>query len=337
MPSDYFRREMFDMKDFVSFLKCQKDYSKDQIDRIMLRTMRNPEFMDHLFPTGKDVPADGLTEEMYALLIKKRILKSICRILEDEGPRTFNRSIATWLYSVLSVAMNTQEKRWEAFRHEYKDFNPRKEVGRASDARRDKEALEDYDRTLVNFANLVVKINKSEIRELIEYANIPKGMAECVIVNVPETKYVTNFRVGFYLNTVLISIYRFVDDHHFDTSEVNWKRFFKILFGEKNVIEAANFILLEGVHRIDDYGAEVSDTFNQLTMFALKELENAPEMLKSQMLDLYVKRISKMFANRTFDLRANLLDIDPDRFPELVKTVSHYASQIREIINGSNK
>ena len=282
MPSDYFRREMFDMKDFVSFLKCQKDYSKDQIDRIMLRTMRNPEFMDHLFPTGKDVPADGLTEEMYALLIKKRILKSICRILEDEGPRTFNRSIATWLYSVLSVAMNTQEKRWEAFRHEYEDFNPRKEV-------------------------------------------------------VPETKYVTNFRVGFYLNTVLISIYRFVDDHHFDTSEVNWKRFFKILFGEKNVIEAANFILLEGVHRIDDYGAEVSDTFNQLTMFALKELENAPEMLKSQMLDLYVKRISKMFANRTFDLRANLLDIDPDRFPELVKTVSHYASQIREIINGSNK
>lgn len=44
------------MKDFVSFLKCQKDHSKDQIDRIMLRTMRNPEFMEHLFPTGKDVP-----------------------------------------------------------------------------------------------------------------------------------------------------------------------------------------------------------------------------------------------------------------------------------------
>lgn len=56
MPYDYLRREMFDMKDFVSFLKCQKDHSKDQIDRIMLRTMRNPEFMEHLFPTGKDVP-----------------------------------------------------------------------------------------------------------------------------------------------------------------------------------------------------------------------------------------------------------------------------------------
>ena len=144
--------------------------------------------------------------------------------------------------------------------------------------------------------------------------------------------------MGFYLNQVLLSIYRFVDDHHYDTSKIDWKEFFRILFGDKNVIEAATFILLEGVHRIDEYGDEVNDTFNQLTMFALKELEIAPEGLKTQMLDLYVKRISRMFANRTFDLRANLLDIDPMRFPNLAKTVDHYASQISEIVNrGINK
>ena len=166
-------------------------------------------------------------------------------------------------------------------------------------------------------------------------ANVPEALAECTMVVVPESKYITNFRVGFYLNQVLICLYRYVDEKDMDTSRVNWREFFTALFGERNVIEAATFILLEGVHRISDYGDAVDETFNQLTMFALKELEVAPENLKTQMLDLYVKRIGKMFANKTFDLRANLLDIDPDRFPKLVKTIAHYASQIAEIINKS--
>ena len=201
-----------------------------------------------------------------------------------------------------------------------------------------RENLEEYDAVCVTLVKLIRKIDKRDIKQLMFRANAPEGLAECVVVTVPEIKYVTNFRVGFYLNQVLLSIYRFVDDHHYDTSHIDWKEFFRILFGDKNVIEAATFILLEGVHRIDDYGDEVSETFNQLTMFALKELEIAPEGLKTQMLDLYVKRISRMFANRTFDLRANLLDIDPVRFPNLVKTVAHYANQISEIIDrGSSK
>ena len=331
-------REPFSMDDFVSFLQNHREFSKEKMDRIMLRTMRNPDFMEHLFPTGKDTQADGLSEKMYALLIKKRIMKSICRVLEMEGPKTFNRSIATWLYSVATVAITTQEKRWKEYKEMYGDLNPRKEMARASDARMARENLEEYDAVCVSLVKLIRKIDKRDIKQMVIRANVPEGLAECVVVTVPEIKYVTNFRVGFYLNQVLLSIYRFVDDHHYNTSKIDWKEFFRILFGDKNVIEAATFILLEGVHRIDEYGDEVSDTFNQLTMFALKELEIAPEGLKTQMLDLYVKRISRMFANRTFDLRANLLDIDPMRFPNLAKTVDHYASQISEIVNrGINK
>ena len=49
-------REPFSMDDFVSFLQNHREFPKDRMDRIMLRTMRNPDFMEHLFPTGKDTP-----------------------------------------------------------------------------------------------------------------------------------------------------------------------------------------------------------------------------------------------------------------------------------------
>lgn len=325
-------REPFDMEDFVRFLENQRSYDKSELDSILLRTMRNENFVEHLFPTGKDKPADGLTEKMYMLLVKKRVLKSICRVLEEHDPRSFSRSIATWLYSVITVAASLQEKRWTEYKKEYSDVNPRKDLVGASDARRDKETLNEYDAILYSLTKLIRKIVRRDVKNMVLRANVPESLAEQVLVGVPDKEYVSNFRVGFYLNQVLLSLYRFVDDHHYDTRDVNWREFFKILFGEKNVVEAANFILLEGVHRIDDYGKDVEKTFNNITMFALKELEKAPETLKTQMLDLYVKRISKMFANKTFDLRANLLDLSPELFPKLVAAVKQYAPQISEIV-----
>lgn len=325
--------EPFNMNRFIDTLSNNKSLSKDQLDKLMLKTMKNPEFMDHLFPTGKDAPADGLTEKMYSLLVKKKVLKSICRVIESEGPKTFNRSIATWLYSIATVAITLQEDRWNEYRKRYGNLDPKRDMAMASDARQDRETLEEYDKITIYLVKLIRKMEKRNIKKLIKEANVPDGLAECVVVTVPDHKYINNFRVGFYLNQVLLSTYRYVDEHKFDTKYVNWKEFFKILFGENNVIEAATFILLEGVHRIDNYGRDVEHTFNDLTMFALKELEKAPETLKNQMIELYVKRISRMFANKTFDLRANLLDIDPNQFPKLVETVGHYAKQIAEIVN----
>ena len=49
------------------------------------------------------------------------------------------------------------------------------------------------------------------------------------------------------------------------------------------------------------------------------------------MLELYIKRLDKMFSNKSFDLRTNLLDVQKMIWPNLWKTVQKYATKLGEI------
>ena len=50
------------------------------------------------------------------------------------------------------------------------------------------------------------------------------------------------------------------------------------------------------------------------------------------MVELYIKRIDKMFANGSFDLRANLLTLSKELFPSLTKIVDRYSDKIQAIV-----
>jgi hypothetical protein len=104
-------------------------------------------------------------------------------------------------------------------------------------------------------------------------------------------------------------------------------------------VDVATFVLLEGVHRIDKYrnSEDVRECWDSLTTFALKELNDSPEQVRQQMIELYIKRIDRMFSNKAFDLRVNLTDLDEDSFPKLVKTVDKYADKIVSILSRGSK
>ena len=75
------------------------------------------------------------------------------------------------------------------------------------------------------------------------------------------------------------------------------------------------------------------ECWDSLTTFALKELNDAPDQIRNQMIELYIKRIDKMFSSKSYDLRVNLLKIDDFSFPKLVDTIDKYADKITAIVS----
>ncbi len=325
------RRESVNMDDLYAVL-TDKSVPDNRLEKILQETIKNPDFIEHIFPIENGKTADGLSEKMYSAFIKKRVMKAIRKVLVYEDPESFSRSIGAWLYSVMVVAIEVHNTRTEEYEKKFGNVS-KSEVSKCAEANEEKIALEKYNKVINKLSVEIGQIVRKEAKKMATKTGIPKEMARVVLLNVPDVERVNSYRVAGYLDRVLTAMYKYIDAKKLDTSDVNWKEFFIELFGEKNLVEVATFILLEGVHREDAYGTEVSDTFTNLTMFALKVLEKAPEMTKNQMIELYTKRIGTMFANKTFDLRANLLDLDEDKFPTLCEAVSHYADKIREIVN----
>jgi hypothetical protein len=127
----------------------------------------------------------------------------------------------------------------------------------------------------------------------------------------------------------LNELYTEIDATENELSEIDWKVFFKTLFGKENVLECATFILLEGAHRTKGFKHQnVRKIWDSLTAFALDELEGADAPARNQMIELYIKRIEKMFANGSFDLRVDLNSLPETEFPQLTQTVAKYADQL---------
>jgi len=299
--------------------------------KFLLGLFQDDDFMEYLFNPKRTENTENEIISLYQQITKPKVVRAIADMIEDEGYDEFDRSTATFINSIVNQGLAYNNERLE-------EASSAKRTGDLSnhDFNETKNTAEKYNQYIAELMKVSRKIVKPEAKRLSNDTNIPKYVCILALKSVPETKFVKNYKVPYYLSNLMNNIYAEVDRIGDFSEHVNWKEFFKIIFGKDNVIEAANFILLEGVNRIDKCknSKDVHACWDSLTSFALRELNDAPEQLRNHMLDIYIKRITKMFANRSFDLRVDLTKIDDSAFPKLAKSVTGYFDKITKILKG---
>ena len=322
---------MFDYEKIMDFLESTEKMSPKKARSKMLRMMENEDFFHWLFHPAPNPRLNDMVTDLYVQLTRPINIRYMIEMLERESFRDFNRSQATFLFSICNIAIaSNNEKIDEIKRKRKKDEISGREASRLMDK------VEKTNRDITRLLKLTKKIVKPDAKKLSRYTKLPLYICMTALYSVPETKYVDRVRIGYYLNTLLNDIYSEVEENGEFGRRVYWRDFFKEIFGKNNTVEVATFILLEGVHRIEKYrdSDAVKDCWNSLTNFALKELNDSPEQIRQQMIELYIKRIDQMFANKSYDLRVNLLNDDLEfSFPNVFRTVKKYYNMIKEILD----
>ncbi len=323
---------MFNYTDCIDFLKVYEKGDWKPIKKMFL----DESFIEWFYEAAK--LSNGSSEQinfLYNSFANPKIMKDLVKMFYEVGEKRFSRSIASFIWSVANTAIRHNNTATVNITANFKaDLINRKVM------ENEIEKLKKSNETISKLMKCARKIVKDNAREIYHESGVPKDICTWALQNVPEPKYIDKFRIGSYTNTVLLHLYSHVDteEDEIQVSPSEWRKFFKGVFGKENVPEIATFILLEGASRASSYKSpHVKDTWDSLTHFALKELDGCPDALKKQMLDLYVKRISKMFANGSFGLRVNLLSLEEDTFPSLFKTIQKYADKISEIVSKATK
>lgn len=320
---------MFDYELAVDVLRDFKYMSKKKRKKILRSMFYDDDFIEWMFQPKKVPNLNEIVTAMYTEFTKGFVMNAIVEVIEDEGPREFTRSHATLLTSIANIAIDANNE-------ELKDIEEKRKAGDYSrrEAARLVDEIKDINNIIADLLKCARKIVKKESVEISRNCRIPKYIAVTALTSIPDPKYIGKFQIGFYLNNTLNTIYSEVERNGDFELSVKWREFFKYIFGKDNVIEAATFVLLEGVNRVNKYknSEDVCNCWDSLTSFALKELNDSPNQIREQMIELYIKRIEKMFLNKSFDLRVNLLDIDDYDFPKLTETVKKYADKISNIL-----
>ena len=325
---------MFDVENTIDLLQDFKRINPKKRRKVIKGLFYDEVFLEWLFQPKKVPNLNAQVTAMYTEFTKPIVMRAIIDAVKEEGYHEFTRTHSTFLFSVANIAIQGNNEMLE-------EVEKKKKSGEMSskDARKILERVEDSNEVIAKLLKVSRKIIKRDATELARRSRLPRYVCITALHSVPEPQYVDRYKIGFYLNNLLNSIYSEVEENGEFENGVRWKEFFREIFGKDNVVEAATFILLEGVHRIDKYknSDDVRECWDTLTSFALRELNSAPQNLRQQMIELYIKRIDKMFQNRSFDLRVDLLDISDRQFPDLVKTVEKYTDKIVSILSRGKK
>lgn len=329
--------EKFDAEDLLRTLEDVKEMSGKQLKKFFKKLFKSKSYLYWIFKPDVDDRAKikKQQEKVYQILAKPKCIKAIIEGIESEGSETYSRAAAAHLYALSNLAKKIGVDRV----NEVADARKAGDIG-DNKAKDEKKKAEKYISLVEELEDLVKEINKKDAKRLAKKSKLPKKICILAMHSVPEPEYIDRYKIGHYLNNLLTRIYNHVEESdnysdyfNSDNIDYRWEEFFKAVFGEKNDVEVATFVLLEGVHRIKDYkNGAVKECWDSLTKWALKTLEKAPEQIATQMVELYIKRIDKMFANGSFDLRANLLKLSKDLFPSLTKIVDRYSDKIQAIV-----
>lgn len=321
---------MNDLDKIIDVLQNLDRMNRKRRRKFFTMLLFDKQFIKWLFQPEKTANLTQIVEDMYKEFTKPISIAALIDVIEYEGYTEFNRSHATFITTICNIAIDKNNEELKSYDKAKKDPSvPRIKL---------RGWAEGIDRSNLLVAKLLKKARKIVKRDAsvtAKDARLPKYIAVAAYTTVPEPKYVDRFKIGYYLNNLLNTIYSDVEENGEFLDDVKWRRFFADVFGKENVVECATFILLEGVHRIDKYrnSKDVMYCWDSLTEFALEELNKSPDNTREQMIELYIKRLDKMFSNKSFDLRTDLLDIPKMIWPNLWKTVQKYAKQLGEILN----
>lgn len=318
----------------ISLFENAGNMRQEKFQRKLMNLLESDDFKNAMFrPNRADESASRKITELYSAACKSKVIDEIVETLDDRGYRNLDRSNACFFISLVNLGieiMNTKTS----------DIADAKAKGKVNsrEAEQVVRKMEKYQRSLNDLLKYAKKIVKVDAKTLSRESGIPRNICSIALYSSPDPVYVDRYKVGYYLNTLLATLYSVVDatGGAIDFEDVDWKPFFRGVFGKANLVEVATLILLEGVKRIDSYKSNaVHDCWDSLTTFALSELDKAPETIRDQMIELYLKRINKMLSNNGIDLRIDLRTIDNFKFSNLAKTVEQYADKISNLLDSA--
>lgn len=320
---------MYENEDLLDVLIRFKRFSRKKKRKFFINLLHDKGFIKWLFQPEKTPNLTQIVSDMYAQFCKPDVMEAMIDAIDYEGYEEFNRSHATFLMSVCNIAIERNNETLKELDKAKKD----RDFSRAR-LRDISDRIDESNIMIAKLLKRVRKIVKRHATSLAKESRLPRYITVAALTSVPEPKYVDRYKIGYYLNNLFNTIYSDVELNGEFEKNVRWKVFFEDIFGRDNVVEVATFILLEGVHRIDKYknSDDVRVCWDSLTEFALSQLDKAPDALREQMVELYIKRVDKMFSNKAFDLRTNLLKLDKLFFPNLVKTITKYADKLMSIL-----
>ncbi len=324
---------MFSYKEFMEFLSELRDYNERQRLKKMNKYLKSPDFYAWLFkptltPATQQEDISTVMSKLYGKLCKKKAVKTIIETIQEYGADEYTRSTATFLFTVVKFCIDAIEDETKTITEQYQSGK----MGRG-EYKSAKENVESFSTMVAKLNDYINKIVRPDAKKLERTTGLPREIATCILKTCPEKCYIGKHAVSTFTKLVLDELYANVNEYKRDVIKVNWDAFFANLFGKENLGDVASFILVEGRHRIKGMNDNVFEMWRRLTDWALRELNDCDSNTRSQMIEIYIKRLAKLVKNGVTDVRVDLLSIDEDAYPQLSKTVNQYADKIRSILN----
>lgn len=282
----------------------------------------------------KELSVDFI-EKFYEKFSTTYAVNAVARMCAKMDPGDMDRTAMCFLTSLTNVVIEkNNDTLKEADRMRAKKAISLSEVNELTDV------IAEMNEDIVNISKFIKRNAKHDATRLADISGLPRYICILGLTTVPDVEFIDKYKVGFYLNSLLNQIYSDINEFgKFNTANVKWRKYFAEIFGEDNVLECCTFILLEGVNRIEKYSnsKDVKDCWNSLTDFALEELDFANDANRNHMIELYIKRIERMFQNNAFDLRVDLRKLSDVNYPKLAKSIAKYADKITSIIEKGSK
>lgn len=313
---------------------------KKKQEKLLEQVLCSKEMKEWFYSTdNSDQPiTKGMSNEIMNKLAVPRVMKKVTKFIERKKPEEFDRTSCAIAFMIVIRGYAITNETGSDLTAGFKEgaVSSKQMKGFKEKAATYKDYLDDLFRAIKEKA-------KEDIKYASKKANVPKGLVYAAYFFVPNNKYIPKFKINGYVNICLKQIYEWVGKHGLeDIQNVNWHQYFIKVLNADIVASGAISVLLEGVRRIDDYRnlehfEDVCKVWDALTLYAMSELDNAPDHVRRQMIELYVKRLERLFHNgKGPRLRVNLIDT-PTEFVNLRKTMDNYSDRIVKIMGVKNR
>lgn len=315
-----------------------KDLSKKKRRKIVTKLFLSDDFIQMMFDPdidnlgNKQLMKDKVSE-IYTKFMSPAAIVALIDMLEHEGTQEFNPTHATFINSIVGIAIEDIDN----YASQIDMMRSEGKITRSQVEEKTKK-LQAYSDDIAKLIKLMHKIVKPYVSKLQDYVDIPYVYADILLINNPSARYINKYRLGYYLNRSLMMMYEEANEHgtRFPFDSEDWSKLFKTLYGDKNTVECATFILLEGAGRLSKYNKNkkaVTELWDSLTAFALEELDHTSDNTREHMLELYIKRVDKMVKNGAKEFRIDLTKLPDIDYPRLARTVEKYINRIRDILD----
>ena len=320
----------------ISKLEKFTDLNKEKQLKLLKKILTDDEMLKWQFDPGQNKqPYTGeMFNKLYKAMAMPTALKSYEPMLDRYGKEAFTRSSIVILHTVLTYALEIHNSMIDSYRNEMAS------TGANAETKDMKARVEKYAEHLDSLKGVIQKLVKPWLKSLSSDTGLSRDIVFKALMVAPEVKYIPQQRITSTTVHLLEEIYAEVNISGFPAkgSGVHWEPLFKTVFGVENLPSVAVSILLEGAHHIDKYRDSdnlicVRDCWDSLTKFALNQLEDCPDKVRSQMIELYLKKAENLINRRNgrpTDLRVNLTRL-PTEFHNIIRTVDFYKNQFDSI------